>query len=79
MVLDHYLHQRGKILLLALFILLLLLLLRLLRLLLLLLLRRRRRRRRRRWRWRRLERGCGLAHCRLAPTANWCVLQRGCV
>ena len=71
MVLGHYLHQRGKVFLLALFILLLLLLLRLLRLLLLLL----RRRRRRRW----LERGCGLAHCRLAPTANWCVLQRGCV
>ena len=72
MVLGHYLHQRGKVLLLALFILLLLLLLlRLLCLLLLL------RRRRRRW----LERGCGLAHCRLAPTANCRLreLQRGCV
>ena len=73
MVLGHYLHQRGKVFLLALFILLLLLL-RLLRLLLLLLLLRRRRRRR-------LERGCGLAHCRLAPTASCRLreLQRGCV
>ena len=74
MVLGHYLHQRGKVLLLALFILLLLLLLLpLLRLLLL----RLRLRRRRRW----LERGCGLAHCRLAPTANCRLreLQRGCV
>ena len=74
MVLGHYLHQRGKVFLLALFILLLLLLLlRLLCLLLLL----RRRRRRRRW----LERGCGLAHWRLAPTANCRLreLQRGCV
>ena len=72
MVLGHYLHQRGKVFLLALFILLLLLL-RLLRLLLLLLLLLRRRR------W--LERGCGLAHCRLAPTANCRLreLQRGCV
>ena len=74
MVLGHYLHQRGKVFLLALFILLLLLLLLRLLCLLLLLLRRRRRRRRR------LERGCGLAHCRLAPTASCRLreLQRGC-